>query len=161
MTGNDLQYVPPLLSPKSVQDALQILQAQRKALEDIQQVVMEGRFEEAGIKLLNVLPRVTTAGRLMVQFMSSSSSSPQASSGSSSSSTSSSSSSAVVQELQQSRAQNQLDILLALLGQCDVTMGQGLRGEMGSVTMAQLSILSEVKDVIRALDDFVALVVQT
>jgi hypothetical protein len=142
-----LNYVPPIGVPKSASDALKVLQAQRLAAEDIRSVVAAGRLEEAGIKLLNLLPRVTAAGNVLIQ--------------STTLKLQNSNSSEPIKQLQLTRLCSQLDETVAYFGQCDVSIGQGLRGDMGSVTVAQLEILSELRDATAALDDFLALVAST
>ena len=52
--------------------------------------------------------------------------------------------------------QSRLEDTLACFGQVDVTLGQGLRGQLGVVTAAQLAVLSELRDALRAYDDFLA-----
>ena len=51
----DLNYVPPIQSPDSVSQALEILATQQLAAQDIANVVSAGKLEEAGIKILNLL----------------------------------------------------------------------------------------------------------
>lgn len=136
----DIKFVPPVQSPKSARDALDVLYAQRKAADDIREVVTAGRLEEAGIKVLNLIPKVTMAGRVAMA----SSLEKDGPGG--------------VSEVRQIQVQSTLDQLLGLFGQCDVSIGQGLRGEMGVSAVAQLNILSDLKDATIAFDDFLALV---
>ena len=138
----DVKYVPIPSNGKDLsrQSALEILQTQRLAAEDIRSVVLSGRLEEAGIKVLNLLPKVNAAGNALLQMV-------------------------VVQEensatqqLRLSRLQNQFQELQSLWGGIDVLMGQGLRGELGVSAVAQLQILKEVDEGLRCYDDFLALV---
>jgi hypothetical protein len=144
----DLNFVPPIPPPKNVAQAWEILNAQRLAADDIQQVVSAGRLEEAGIKILNLVPKVTSSGRFIVQTI--------LNENESSSETASSPKLSAIQELQLSKLQEQFSMVLALWGQCDVEMGQGLRGEMGVSAVAQLQLLESLRDATVAFDDFLA-----
>ena len=133
----NLNYVPPVTFPQSVTDAVQQLQAQRTAAEDIRSVVAAGRLEEAGIKVLNLLPRVTAAGRVVVDHVAQTS--PLTGG---------------AKDVQLLQLQSRLEETLNTFGQVDVSIGQGLRGELGVVTVAQLTVLGDLKDAMIAFDDF-------
>lgn len=132
-----LNYVPPIEVPKSIKDAMQVLEAQRRAADDIKTVISGGRLEEAGIKVLNLLPKVTAAGRVIIQNVEQTSTL-----------------SAGAKEVQLLKLQSKFDETLGCFGQVDVSIGQGLRGQMGVVTVAQLGILSDLKEAIGAFDEF-------
>lgn len=132
-----LNYVPPVPVPKSAADARLVLEAQRQAADDIRAVVAAGRLEEAGIKVLNLVPKVTAAGRVVVDTVAQTTTFSDG-----------------VKEVQLLRLQSKLDETLGNFGQVDVDIGQGLRGEMGVVTAAQLQILADLKDAMMAFDDF-------
>jgi len=136
----DLKYVPPIASPNSYDQAWEILQTQRIAADDIKQVVSAGRLEEAGIKVLNLVPKVTSSGRVVLNTIESE--------------IVGKGSNGVIVELQINKLQDQFNTVLALWGECDVMIGQGLRGEMGVSAAAQLQILSSLQDATAALDDF-------
>jgi len=141
----DLQYVPPIVAPDSVPQAWDILETQRLAAVDIQNVVQAGRLEEAGIKVLNLVPKVTSSGKVVLED-----------SLKRISKNASSSSSSVVDEMVMDRLQSQWDMVLGLWGESDVMIGQGLRGDMGVSAVAQIQILNQLKDATAALDDFMA-----
>ena len=132
-----LNYVPPINMPQSVADAMAQLEAQRRAADDIRSVITGGRLEEAGIKVLNLVPKVTAAGRVIVDSVAQNS--PL---------------SGGAKEVQLLKLQSKLDETLGYFGQVDVSIGQGLRGELGVVTVAQLTILSDLKDAMIAFDEF-------
>jgi hypothetical protein len=136
----DLKYVPPIQPPSSFSAALEMLETQRIAADDIQQVVLEGRLEEAGIKVLNLMPKVTSSGKLIVFIIErglDANKSP-------------------IDELKLTRIQDQLNMVIGLWGECDVEIGQGLRGQMGNSAVAQLQILPSLREATAALDDFMA-----
>lgn len=133
----DLEYVPPIAPPKSISTAMEILETQQLAAQDIKEVVSAGRLEEAGIKVLNLIPKVTSSGRYILANVQARISA-----------------SSTVDELKISMLENQLNAVIGLFGDCDVVIGQGLRGEMGVSAVAQLTILSSLRDASSALDDF-------
>jgi hypothetical protein len=143
----DLRYVPPIVSPDSYAQAWDILQTQRLAADDIQQVVSAGRLEEAGIKVLNLVPKVTSSGRVVMNTIENELTKQQQQDGGSG---------GVIREMRINRLQEQFSMVVALWGELDVTIGQGLRGDMGVSAVAQLQILSSLRDAIAALDDFLA-----
>ena len=132
-----LKYVPPITIPKSMEEARQVLQAQRIAADDIKGVVAAGRLEEGGMKVLNLVPKVTAAGRVVVDTVAHTTAFRTG-----------------VREVQMLQLQSKLDDTLGYFGQVDVSIGQGLRGELGVVTAAQLQVLADLKDAIIAFDDF-------
>lgn len=138
----DLKYVPPVQKPSSFSSAIESLEAQRKAADDIQTVVSAGRLEEAGIKVLNLMPKVTTSGKLVVQTISDRLDVNKS----------------TIDEIRLTKLEDQYNMVIGLWGECDVTIGQGLRGEMGVSAVAQLQILSSLRDATAALDDFLATV---
>jgi predicted membrane chloride channel (bestrophin family) len=93
-----------------VSTALQILETQQLAAQDIKQVVLAGRLEEAGIKILNHMPKITSAGWCILQEL-----------------IARTSSSSTVDELKISMLERQLNKMVALFGECDVEIGQGYR----------------------------------
>ncbi|KAL7577687.1 hypothetical protein ACA910_015198 [Epithemia clementina (nom. ined.)] len=131
--------------PQSYDDAWQVLDAQRLATNDIVQVVRAGRLEEAGVKVLNLLPRVSMAGKWVIQTIM-----ERENKGSTAKT-------AVVQELEEKQLETALNDVLISFNECDIMIGQGLRGEMGAVTVAQVLILKELEDAIRGYDNFLAI----
>lgn len=136
----DLNYVPPIKSPRSYEDAVAVLLAQRRAADDISTVLLAGRLEEAGIKVLNLMPKLTSAGLVVVSFVKTNEPS------------------GIVGELKRARIQTQFQDLQAIWGGVDVMIGQGLRGQLGVTAAAQIQILREVQEGVRAYDDFLAMV---
>jgi hypothetical protein len=129
-------YVHP--PPKSVQFAKDMLLAQRAAADDIRQVVQDGKLQEAGIKVLNLIPKITGAGITIQQQVQSTF--PVADSG--------------ANQLRVMKFQQQLQDLITLWSQIDVEIGQALRGQMGVSAVAQIQILGSLKDATVAFDEF-------
>lgn len=132
-----LNYVPPVSFPQSIADAVGLLQSQRLAADDIRSVVAAGRLEEAGLKVLNLVPKVTAAGRVVVDHVAETSTLTGG-----------------AKDVQLLQLQSTLDETLNSFGQVDVSIGQGLRGDLGVVTVAQLTVLGDLKDAMIAFDNF-------
>jgi hypothetical protein len=139
-----LKYVPPIQSPSTAKDSIEILLAQRKAADDIRDVVLAGRLEEAGIKVLNLLPKVTSAGKVALEAKLDL--------------TTASRSSDAIKDLRRKQLQSRFNEVTVAFNNVDITIGQGIRGQMGSPAVAQLTILGELKEAIQAFDDFLAVV---
>lgn len=177
----DLLYVEPTPPPKSFENALEVLKGQRLAAETIQQSVAAGRLEEAGVGLLGLIPMVSISGRFVVdeletrvfrkqqqQFAVVASRKAAAVADESvvvdnsieSDDTNDGydengyKSAATADELAIDMASNQMDYMNGYFGECDICIGQGLRGELGVSAVAQLTILSSLRDATGALDDF-------
>jgi hypothetical protein len=121
----NVDQVPRLKRPKSNSVARQTLEKQQTIIQTtVLDLVTAGRLEEAGICLLGVIPKVTSAGNFLVQQ-------------SMSENENDSDSSEAIAEIRSVRLQSQYQLLLGLLGQSDVSIGQALRGDIpGTITMA-------------------------
>lgn len=148
----DLNYVPPIPAPKSFKDALEALLAQRRAADDIATVVAAGRLEEAGVKVLNLIPRITVSGRRLLVEPAPDEAPAAAAAASSSSSED------FIQDLRRQRLVRSLEDAEVAWNSVDIMMGQGLRGELGVSAVAQLQILSELRDATAALDELLSAV---
>lgn len=151
----DLTYVPPIEYPKSFEAAMAILQAQRSVADEIKQNVLAGRLEEAGVAVLGLIPQVTAGSRrvfadiqakIRTKGLSGSTLTVRKDPEDDNETT--------VEELAIELAENQMNCLTGYWGDCDITIGQGIRGELGKVTVAQLTILDSLRDATCALDDY-------
>lgn len=141
----DVQYVKPTEPPKSIQQAKDQLLAQRAAADNIRDVVLAGKLEEAGIKVLNLIPKVTGAGITIQQQVQSNF--PVADAG--------------VNQVRVMNYQQKFQELVALWSQIDIEIGQALRGQLGVSAVAQLEILKSLKDATVAFDNFLLVVEST
>lgn len=147
----DMNYVPPIPYPSSYDDAIRDI----KSCDDdintkLSSFIYNGKLEEAGLVVLSVIPKLTMAGRVVVNKLQREASLAAAES--------------ISQNLSMRgfRVETAMTILLSSLGGLDICIGQGMRGQMGALTAAQIQILPEVTEVIdnykdlkRALpDDF-------
>jgi hypothetical protein len=135
----ELNYdnVPRLKRPKSNRVARQTLEQQQGILqENVLDLVTAGQLEEAGICLLGVIPKVSSAGNFIVQESIIETKEQNANANANSDDNNSSSSSNIA-EIRFVRLQSQYQLLIGLLGQTDVSIGQALRGDIpGTITMA-------------------------
>lgn len=138
----DLNYVKPMEAPTSVIKAKEELLAQRAAADDIKTVVLAGRLEEAGIKVLNLIPKVTMASYAIQEQVQTKY--PVSSSG--------------ANQMRVVQFQQSLQECIALWSSIDIEIGQGLRGQMGASAVAQLAILKSITEATAAFDDFLQLV---
>jgi hypothetical protein len=138
----DVNYINVQSPPKSVRVAKDMLLAQRAAADDIRQVVQDGKLQEAGIKVLNLIPKITGAGITIQQQVQSTF--PVADSG--------------ANQVRVMKFQQQLQELITQWSQIDVEIGQALRGQMGVSAVAQIQILGSLKDATAAFDDFLVCV---
>jgi hypothetical protein len=139
-----VNFVPPISPPTSVNSAYEMILTQRLAADDIVNVVSAGRLEEAGIKVLNLIPRLTVSGRVLVERddEQSENKSKQES----------------ITLLKRQYRQTLLETTEVAWKSVDIMIGQGIRGDLGVSAVAQLHILSELREAIASLDEFVAYV---
>jgi hypothetical protein len=157
----DLKFVDPIeyASPKSYQEAIDILKQQQYiANNDIKQLLLEGKLELAGKKVLYALPKITISGRYILDELESrirnSSAAAAASASASTESSVASTSTSVIDELKIERIENQYNLMNGYWGEIDIEIGQGIRGDLGVSAVAQITILSTLRDVTSSIDDF-------
>jgi hypothetical protein len=160
----DLKFVDPIeySSPKSYQEAIDILKQQQYiANNDIKQLLLEGKLELAGKKVLYALPKITISGRYILDELesrirnsSAAASTESSAAASSTESSSSTSTTSVIDELKIERIENQYNLMNGYWGEIDIEIGQGIRGDLGVSAVAQITILSTLRDVTSSIDDF-------
>lgn len=161
----DLRWIPPTLYPKGYTDALKQLKDQRLQLGTAQEFVAKGDLIMAGVTLLDVIPKINAAGVIIIQSFERASNnernltmkkngniSTRRPSVDGNTPTSSSSTKATALEMRSYRIKNTLDELLGYLGETDILIGQGLRGELGVSAPAQLQILSCFVEITKEYD---------
>lgn len=146
----DMKWVAPIPPPTSAAKAWDLIESQRLAADDIVQVVQQGKLEEAGMKILNLNPILTTSGTVILNEALS----QLAKQSRNANADGSSSSGGVIAELAASRLEAQFAMATGLWGETDIMVGQGLRGDLGVSAVAQLQILKQLQESIAALDDF-------
>ena len=108
-----------LRSPRSVDEAFQVLETQRLAADDILSVISQGKLEEGGVKVLNLIPRVSTAGQMVIRKALDSDTS------SSSAQDAKTEKMAAIQQLKETQLESALNSVVAGFGECDILIGQG------------------------------------
>lgn len=135
----EMNFVPPIEEPKSYKQALDdIHSCEPDMLQNLQTSVLNGNLEEAGVLVLKTIPKLTMAGRFVVNYLTKVSDTqlnrdPKNN----------------VMSMKCYRVESAMTALLSSLGVLDIYLGQGLRGQMGVITAAQLAILPDVKDVVQ------------
>mmetsp|Transcript_36662 Transcript_36662/g.76935 ORF Transcript_36662/g.76935 Transcript_36662/m.76935 type:complete len:228 (-) Transcript_36662:282-965(-) len=116
-----------LRNPQSLDEAVGMLQDQRIAMDEIEKSISSGDMEGAGVAVLRVLPRLNLAGRYIAVAMQ-----------------------RLVPQIQQMS-----DELNDLALTVDNHIGKALRGNLGSTTIAQLTLLSDVQVLRVSLNRFI------
>ena len=119
----DLKWVPPVEYPKDYQVARKELSELQTKVSNLRDMVLHGELTSAGTSILAMVPRITVAGRVAVDSMKNQKED---------------------MSMKAYRAEVAHYELLGALGSCDVLIGQGMRGEMGSVTMTQIQVLKDL-----------------
>jgi hypothetical protein len=131
----DLKWVPPVEYPKDYKVARQELSDLQTKVSNLRDVVLNGELTTAGTSILAMVPRITVAGRVAVDSMKNNKHMEDMS-------------------MKAYRAEVAHYELLIALGSCDVLIGQGIRGEMGSVTMTQIEVLKDLTDANERFNEF-------
>ena len=157
----DIRYIEVEQQPKTLKEAINQLVTERKKVKLIKDVILEGDLEQAGTIILNLIPKVTSAGLKVQQDLyddnnnNISTSSPA---GAVAVASSSSSSATAMNEIKRRKFDNSLQIVIAEWSSIDIAIGQAIRGQRGVTAVAQIEILSYLKDATVALDDFITLI---
>ena len=158
----DLNWVEPVQYPKTYDDAISQLNELRQQLDDAQDLVAKGDMEASGISLLDIIPKTNAAGITIIQTINKALidernkamkskkrkdgeyvENPSTNKG-------------TILELKANRVQTALNELLGYLGETDVLLGQGLRGDLGVSAPAQIQILENFAECKREFDNFLA-----
>ena len=158
----DLNWVEPVQYPKTFEDAISQLNDLRQQLDVAQEYVANGKLEASGISLLEITPKINAAGITIIQTINKALidernkamkskkrkdgeyvENPSTNKG-------------TILELESNRVQTSLNELLGYLGETDVLLGQGLKGELGAPAPAQIQILENFGECKREFDNFLA-----
>lgn len=133
----DVRWVPPVRYPKSYSEAKRELDSLQKRCAALDGLVLGGNLTKVGIEILDMVPRLTVDGRVVIQDLNDA----KASTG-------------VDLSMKAYRAESAHVELLNKLGQCDILIGQALGGQLGAPAPAQIQILSDVKEVNALFEEF-------
>lgn len=136
----DMKYVPPVEIPSTIEAAIKMLSEQRKTADDVKDGVALGRIEEAGVKLLSLVPKLRAASERVMA--SASDTTPGG-----------------INEIRQIKLQDEFDQVFGSYFEVDVMIGQALRGQLGVSAVAQIQILASVKEANIDFDNLLSYVV--
>jgi len=154
----DIRYIEVEKQPKTLKEAVGQLVTERKKVKLIKDVVLEGDLEQAGTIILNLIPKVTSAGlKIQQDLYDRDDDEPNVASGPAAAAASNAATNAM-NEIKRRKFDNSLQIVIAEWSSIDIAIGQAIRGQRGVTAVAQIEILSYLKDATVALDDFIALI---
>jgi len=140
-----IEFVPP--SPSfsyTFKDALEIMQTQRLAVDNISNVIKDGNIDEAGFKVMQLNAQTRTAGKIILDTFQENMSTTKNSSSSDSS----------ITLLRFLSLQKKFGILIDLCDECEDTLQVALKGKSGVEAAVQVKALKVVDDVRSSYDDF-------
>lgn len=143
--SNAIEFVPP--SPSfsyTYKDAVEVMQTQRLAVDNILNVIEEGEIDEAGFKVMQLRAQTRTAGKIILDtFQENMSSLKNSSSGDSS-----------ITLLRFLSLQKKFGVLIDLCDECEDTLQMALKGKSGVTAAVQLKALKVVDDIKSSYDEF-------
>ena len=135
--------------PETVSKAKAQLRTERTKVKFIREVVLDGDLEKAGLLILNLIPKVTSAGLKIQDYVESKTSFADSSQ--------TPSDGIFLSEKELRKFNRSLEILIAEWSSIDIELGFAIRGQRGVTAVAQIEILRYLKDATVALDDFIKL----
>ena len=134
--SNAIDFVPASPSFQGTYlDAKEILNAQRKALDNIGDVIANGNMEEAGFKIMQLSAQTNTAGKIILDTF------QEKSFGNG------------INILRFLSCQKKLTTLLDYCDVCGLSLQRALKGKVGVTLQAQLRLGSVVEETKNAFDD--------
>ena len=154
----DIKWVPPTVYPPNYADALNQLKQQRPQLDIAQSFVAKGDLENAGLVILDIIPKVKAACIVMITAFGKASNNERNAAMKrknkviGNDGNPSSTPLVIDLEMKAYRIDDALNELMGCLGEIDILIGQGMRGDLGALTPAQIEILSNFPDCRREFD---------
>lgn len=139
----DIRYIEVQKQPDTVALAKKQLRSERVKIKFIRDVVLDGELEQAGLLLLNLIPRVTSAGLKIQDYIVRKT--PDTPEGNTKA------------ERELRKFQQSFEVLVAEWSSIDIELGFAIRGQRGVTAVAQIEVLRYLKDATVALDDFIQL----
>lgn len=146
----DLKFVEPIKYPINYLMAFSQLKEQRQNFDAVQENIARGDIKQAGLILLDIVPKVTAAGRFIVKCYKTAANNER--------NKLSDSDEAKTLDMKSYRIEYALNECLGYLGETDVLIGQAIRGELGVSAPAQLAILDQLGDARKEFDELLRVV---
>lgn len=149
--ASGIEFVPA--SPNfnySYQDGIEIISTQRIACDNIFSVISNGNLDEAAFKIMQLNAQTRMGGKIILDTLQTANSSsvvPTAN-GERSKSTD------AINTVKILKSQEKFAALLDISSDCETQISKALNGKLGATTPAQLKLLSNMKDLINAFDEF-------
>lgn len=120
----DLRWTPPIEYPTNYNNAKEEIMALKDQVQALVPLVSKGDLTSAGVEILRIVPRITVAGRVVIGSLQE------------------------IDEFSMKAMRSELahSEVLASLGSADVLIGQQFAGQFGSITVAQIQILEDLRD---------------
>ena len=141
--SNAIEFVPP--SPSfsyTYKDAVEIIQTQRLAVDNISNVIKDGYIDEAGFKVMQLNAQTRTAGKIILDTFQENMSISKNSGDSN------------ITLLRFLSLQKKFGILIDLCDECEDTLQMSLKGKSGVTAAVQLKALKVVDDIKSSYDEF-------
>ena len=149
----DLNWVPPVKYPTTYNGATQTLKNNRIKLDEAKTLVSQGDLEGAGLNVLEIVPSVTAAVTVIRQQYTDASNAERNEAMKvymqgrrrdlSMDSNPSTNPQSTKFEMANLKIENASEDLFGALGECDILIGQALRGDLGVIAPAQIAILQQ------------------
>jgi hypothetical protein len=124
---------------------------------------LKGNLNEGGLILLEVVPKLSSAGKVVLRGLDDALNKERnleikRSSGKGNTGAISSGEKATTLDMKAYRFEYALNEVLGYLGETDVLIGQGIRGELGVSAPAQIQILSSLGEAKREFDEMIRVI---
>ena len=153
--------VPPIEYPPNFSAASDQVQQQRVKLDLVKDLILKGDLNQGGLVLLDVVPKVSAAGKVILKGFGDAVNKErnlQMKRIKSNDGTIISSEKATTLDMRAYRFEYSINELLGYLGEVDILIGQGLRGELGASAPAQILILSSIDEAQREFDEMLRII---
>mmetsp|Transcript_14665 Transcript_14665/g.31884 ORF Transcript_14665/g.31884 Transcript_14665/m.31884 type:complete len:141 (+) Transcript_14665:599-1021(+) len=127
-------------------------------------LIAKGDIEKTGLVLLDIVPKVSAAGIAIIRLYNGKSNEERnlamkrMDEITSNDGNPSSTPKAITLETKAYLIENALGELIGCLGETDILIGQGIRGQLGSLTVSQIEILSNIADCRKEFDNLLKFV---
>ena len=148
-----IEFVPASPNFKyNYQDGIEILTTQRVACDNIYAVISDGNLNEAAFKIMQLNAQTKEGGKIVLDYMQTNDSSSLIS-GIKYANMKKETKDAI-DTTRLLRSQEKFASLIDLSSECEVQVSKALNGKLGATAPAQLKLLSHIKDLKNALDEF-------